>query len=553
MANIGTPRASFNPAPTERLERIDGREYRSAPVRGCLLPTALVRSTGLLTHLGTPREEWAHLSRAAYLQGKADAAESDALRYWNHITGALETVERVEGTHQKSKLGHAQDARRRIWKELPGALDTPEARRHYDRAVKALERAEPYLQNIGPAVEAPGKIRRDTNGRRWAVAPQLRDAAPAPPPPAAVRCTGPEPRVNWNAPYIDPLDALERVVAHREGLHTRFTEGLATTQGTAADGTQYFTRHRTVNARRSAQHYARQGSDRAAFVTVGRWREGEASRADENPAVTVPWIVLEIDGRGPDGKKSRTRSVELARRLVRRLLTYTGGGAEGLRISYTGGASVHLRLSHRLVGCPVYTSEADARQSLTRLVDGLCSDLPDVRAAVDDSCLRPRQMIRNVGTTHQHGGRCIELTPAELLQSDPLTFWGRSEAAPHQPYALPDPDTYGTFSQALHRLLTRTRDADATPSPALTALYCWKVPFGGARVEAIRGGVSEGRRNDSAYIMALYLLTYGRDPTEHPWEQLKDWNKRNDPPLPVGELQTCYRSATRSRAVAGTK
>lgn len=545
---LSNPRARTQPdAP--RVECIEGRTYRSAPVRGCLLPTALVRSTGLLTHMGTPREEWAHLARAVYLQGKADAADSDALRYWNHLTGALETVERIDGTHQKSKLGHAQDIRRRIWKQLPADVDTAEGRRHYHRTVKTLHRAAPYLRDVGPAVEAPDKIRRDTNGRRWTVAPALRDAAPAPPPPGTVRCSGPEPRVDWNGPQIDAMGALERVVAHREQLHERFTEGLAATEGTAPDGTRYFTRHRAVHARRSAQHYARQGSDRAAFVTVGRWRKGEADRADESPACTVPWIVLEIDGRGTDGRKSRTRSVELARRLVRRILTYTGGGAEGLRISYSGGASVHVRLSHRLVGCPVYSSEADAQRALTRLVDGLCSGLPQVRAAVDDSCLRPRQMIRNVGGTHQGGGRCIELAPAELLQADPLTFWGRSEAAPHQPCSLPSPDSYGTYSHALYRLLAHAPDGTGNTSTALTATYCCKVPFGGGRIAPIRGGVSEGRRNDAAYLMALYLLTYGRDPTADPWEALKQWNGRNDPPLSVSELGDVYASAKGSRAV----
>jgi hypothetical protein len=548
---IGTNSAGFNSAPKSgSVERIDGRQYRRAPVRGRKLPTALVRSIGLLSHMGTPREELPILARALHIDHVTAESDSEAVRYWNQHTGTLETVERIAGTFQKSAQGFTEDIRRRIWKKItPDGLESADARRDYERHRHATRRAAPYLVDVGPAVPHPDKRRRDFNGRRWAVAEELRDMPVAPDPAPLVRCTGPEPHVNWNALHIDVLDALERIVAHREQLHRQFTEGKAATSRDDDDRAGLsLTKHRAVDAQRSHQWHARHGSDRAAFVSVGRWRKGESAHADERPAVTVPWIVFEIDGRDDDGQKSRTRTAELARRLVRRLLTYTGT-ADALHLSYTGSTSIHVRLSHAAVGCPVYTSERDAAAALSALVDGICAGMPEVRAAIDDACLRPRQLIRCIGSTHRHGGRCIPLTVEDLLHADPLTWWGRSEAMPHEPYILPDPHTSTTFSPALYRLLTAHSTERQTPAEPLPAKHCCKPLNSTGTIAPIRDGVEEGRRNDSAYLMALYLLTNGREPPGSAWEHLKRWNGRCSPPLPVAELRVCYTSATRSRAV----
>ena len=558
--NIGSAQASFNfearpgqnstrSAPAVGLEQIEDRSYRRAPVRGRMLPATLIWSTGVLSHMGTPREEWGILARALHVMGATAKSTSKAVQYWNQHTGTLETVPRIDGTFQKSGQGFTEDIRRRIWKKItPNGLDDDDARRDYERHRHAARRIAPYLRDVGPAVRHPNKRRRDFNGRRWAVAEELRSMPAAPDPAPLVRCTGPGPRINWNALHIDVLDALERIVAHREQLHLDFTEGKAAKSREGDGSGLSLTRHRAVNAHRSHQWHATNGSERAAFVSVGRWRKGESTHADERPAVTVPWIIFEIDGRDGDGHKSRTRTAELARRLVRRLLTYTGT-ADALQISYTGGTSIHVRLTHGAVGCPVYTSERHAEHALRQLVDGVCAGLPEVRAAIDDACLRPRQLIRCIGSTHRHGGRCIPLTLNDLLHTDPLTWWGRSEATPHEPYTLPDPHTAATFSHALYRLLTTPSTERQTSAEPLRAPLCCKPPTQGSTIGAIRDGVEEGRRNRSAYLMALYLLTSGREPPGSAWDDLKAWSERCSPPLPLAELRRCYTSATRSRAV----
>ena len=441
MDRIPSPRQSFNPPPAtprKGLERIHGRTYRRAPVRGRLLPSALVRSTGLLTHMGTPREEWAILARALHVAAVAAGSTSDALRYVNAYTGTVETVERIPGTFQKSVQGFTEDLRRRIWKKTTAeGLDEPRRPKGLRTAPARPSPCGPFLRDVGPAVDAPRKYRRDVNGRRWTVAPELADSPTGAAPRAAVRCTGPAPRINWSAPYIDPLEALERIVPHRENLHLQFTEGLTCRADARPDGSRRWTRHRPAHATRSHRWHARNGSDRAAFVTVGRWREGEAERPEARPAVTVPWIVFELDGRDSNGRKDRGRTVALARRLVRRLLTYTGT-PDALQISYTGRTSVHVRLAHAAVGCPIYSSERAATAALRAFVDGVCSGMPDVRAAVDDAALQPRQMIRAIGSTHQHGGRCIPVDVSELLHADPRSPFG-ADPKPHRSSPSPCP------------------------------------------------------------------------------------------------------------------
>ena len=558
MANIGTPRASFNPAPTERLERIEGRQYRGAPVRGRMLPTGLVRSTGLLTHRGTVREEWAILARALHVQHVTDRSDSEAIRYTNAALQTVETVERIPGTFQKSGQTFTEDIRRRLWRKATPEeqLQDADMRRDYERHRGARARIAPYLQDVGPAVRADSKLRRDLNGRRWRVSEELRSCPAAPEPAPFDRCTGPAPRIDWSGLHIDAMGTLAAVIAHRENLHTRFTEGLSC--GTLG------TRHRPKHGYRSHRWHAMQGKDSAGFVSVGRWREGEASRPDVDPAVTVPWIVWEIDGRRPDGTKCRYRSHALAVKAVRRLLSHTELSPDDLVISYSGSESVHIRIPHTVIGCPVYRNENNAVEHIHNFTRALLSDLPDVREAIDPACFRPRQMIRMIGTTHRHGGRCTHIPTRELLQGDPYVTFAHAHAGAPAPYRLPDPDTVGTYCPALARLLyTAHPQADSTPTEhheaaraPLPATHCCKTPSTpseGDVIGRIRGGVSEGERNRSAYLMALYLLTYGRAGPREPWERLQDWNKRNDPPLPVGELRTCYRSATRSRAVAGTK
>jgi putative DNA primase/helicase len=63
--------------------------------------------------------------------------------------------------------------------------------------------------------------------------------------------------------------------------------------------------------------------------------------------------------------------------------------------------------------------------------------------------------------------------------------------------------------------------------------------------EVIDGGIKEGARNESAYVMARYLLNPregGHDEYEAK-RRLKEWNQENDPPLEDQELDQIFDSA----------
>jgi len=71
----------------------------------------------------------------------------------------------------------------------------------------------------------------------------------------------------------------------------------------------------------------------------------------------------------------------------------------------------------------------------------------------------------------------------------------------------------------------------------------WDVDLGEEiNINELLDGVEEGRRNNSAIIIASYYRIKGFT-KEQAWEQLKLWNEKNKPPLPEKELQTVLDSA----------
>ena len=627
MDNIGTPRASFNPPPdSPPVEEVKARATAGTGFMGVMLPAGLVDT--FVTHMGTPRLELLVASRLAYLVQRSDAAGSDAVRYYNRHTGAHTTAERIEGTAQSSIQRLAEHLyvvveRRSVPDD---ELDNPDFRRFYDRVRAAAGRAEAagWIRCEGHAVPAPTKREADLNGLRWSVHPALRRAPIAPRHNDYTPCSGPEYRPDLNALHVSPWSVIRHIRAER-GLGDEFTAS----RYCKALGS----RHRThANAEGSADWHARHGSDTPRFQTIGRYRTDEADRAGTRRACTVPWIVLELDGKGLE------ESLRHAAKIRERLRSY-GLADEHVVYSYTGGRSVHIRVPHSAVGSPVYDSEEAAQDALTAFIDGLCAGMPDVRAAVDDACTRPGQLLRMIGTRYQaehkvdntgwapviarklrsrpgvdskqqalaitakvcetlerfgleisthtadtdphralttvldfHGphaarlqipkgyqearsNRCIRIDPAEIDTLAHTHIEERSAAQHYHGQPLPSPHT-APHTPALSRLLRgRTSTVDRSPTDSgqpLTAPHCWKATRKGGTIGRIRGGVSEGERNRSAYLMTLYLLTYGRGGPDPPWKRLQDWNQLNHPPLPSSELAGVYRSATRSRAVKST-
>lgn len=595
------------------------RSYRQGPVYGAAIPTAVLRTTGFVTHMNTLRLETPALGRMAYLQAVSDQhhelshqlrpvqqqhAEpgnqvkqgdqvveedqqlppdapsqralftgdgapsshepsstapteeptvSSAYQYTNIYSGRNHIVRREAGSVVKSIQGIAEDLYRRIHKRLPppqDPLEDPRFRSFYDRVRRAMQRAartdqaedtsnpsliasegtvadipsptrsahirpsekpddrigrpkdqpSPLVCHLGPAVPSQNKLVRDRNGQRWQVSPALQSTPPekVAQTTRAVRSSGPAPTVPWHRPYLDPMQIAEAIYAHREALHKQFTHGWkATIQK------RQWTRHQPRHARRSETSIATQGSDRPSFISVGRWREDEIDRRHLDSAVTVPWIIADIDGTGP------ATSAKHAKTLCRLLVKY-GLDPSHLIVSYTGGHGYHVRIPHGAVGCPVYQDVEAAQTLLTQFFDELCTGHPKLRAAIDDTACRPTQMIRMIGSDRPHGGRCVAVAGDIFLELHHLVLLGHSDNTRYDGFSLPRPEeapyTPGlkylllpedltTKHHSLHhrviRLLQRStsphklqlrRSTDAqkkerTGSAIHVNNYCWKPHF----------------------------------------------------------------------------
>ncbi|PEN04634.1 hypothetical protein CRI93_14845 [Longimonas halophila] len=526
-----------------------------------------------------------------------------AYQYVNAYSGREHVVERQLGTFIKSIQGIAEDLYRRIYKRLPPAQDPladPDFRKIYERVLRALqrvsspaaiagaegdtlpretapaapipskrptpkrppreERSGPLLQRLGPAVPSPNKLVRDRNGQRWRASRALRSAPPekAAQTTRAVRASGPAPRIPWHRPYLDPLQVTEALYAHREALHERFTHGW---KATIQDG--QWTRHQLRHARRSETSIATQGSDRPSFISVGRWREDEITRRHPDSAVTVPWIIADIDGEDP------ATSAKHAKTLCR-LLVKCGLDPSHLVVSYTGGRGCHVRIPHGAVGCPIYQDVDAASVLLSRFFDTLCTDHPRLRAAIDDAACRPTQMIRMIGSDRTHGGRCVAVTGDTFLELHPLVLFGHSDNSRYDGFTLPKPEeapyTPGlgylllpedltTKHHPIHRPVTQLLQGWTSPNRLQLRIdtnaqkkgrggsaihvnqYCWKPhfsrppPTGDSQLHQPGNGPSEviGRlmnpvqegeawgeaversyvgRNKACFIMGLYAYTY---------------------------------------------
>jgi hypothetical protein len=542
-----------------------------------------------------------------------------AYQYVNVYSGREHLVERRPGTFIKSIQGVAEDLYRHIHKRLLPAQDPladPGFRAFYDRVLPALQRVSgpsahgsgahgsdtslakanvshaegdtlpcdpaptaptpskrrapsqsprderpgPLLQRLGPAVPSANKLVRDRNGQRWRAGPALQAAPPAKAAQTtrAVRSSGPAPTIPWHRPYLDPLQVAEALYAHREALHERFTHGW---KATIQDG--QWTRHQPRNARRSETSIATQGSDRPSFISVGRWREDEITRRHPDSAVTVPWIIADIDGDDPATSAKHTQT-------LCRLLIKCGLDPSHLVVSYTGGRGCHVRIPHGAVGCPIYQDTEAASALLSQFFDELCTDHPELRAAIDDAACRPTQMIRMIGSDRNHGGRCIAITGDTFLELHPLILFGHSDNNRYSGFTLPKPEeapytprlgylllTEGQVtkhhpihhpvtqllqrSASPHKLQLRT-NADAqkkerTDSALHVNQYCWKPHFSrppprgdlqpnlpdddclgviDRLMDPVREAEAWGEaaecpyvgRNKACFIMGLYATTY---------------------------------------------
>lgn len=470
---------------------------------------------------------------------------------------------RREGEHVKSVQTYAEDAWRRLYKRaVPEGdpLEHEEFETFYRRLQKAMQRTS-YVENRGNAVTSGGRINRHEHGRRMAPSEEVRAAAEGSQvtaPPQAVPTTAPDSfsvrksgtDADTDADSRDVVWEMERSVAKSEELHKAFTHAI--TAGRLVGP------RRSGKGRRFERRRARDADGRPHYLSVGWWREEEVQRKGTTRAVRVPWLIAEIDGRGSRGDKNRQISDQLARRLLRRLKEF-GVDLSEVVVSYSGNASIHVRIPDGVVGCPIYRSEQAATSALRRFFDEVCRDDTGLRKAIDNTVLRPSQLIRAIGSVHEDTGRRTVGTTADRYLKKPSSFlWSLSEPefrySPPESYPLP---RRAEFNPKLAGILyTKPPSSDSSPEGNVSQL----VSSSTGAVARLRDGVSEGEawgldvggyahaegRNWAALIWSHFVL--GQDQTErNAKDALRKWNKQNDPPLPENELRRVFDHALRYR------
>ncbi len=552
-------------------DRSPDRAYRSAFTRSVPLRAGYVeRRSGILTRQSTPRLDLLFDSRAVHLTRKSDNA---SCRVFEMHSG--ERVNRRRGEFFKSIQSFTEDIWTRIYRRaVPqgNPLAHEDFHRLYRRLQKAVQRGSETF-NIGPTVPNVRKRDADRFGRRWRPSENLKRAGAncyAEPRPF-VLCTPPAENdadslslaPSGSSEYIDVWQQAAQHVARSQKLHRRFTHAVTCS---SLYGNRY-----TAHGRRYERKHARVGDREAAsprYLTIGRWRKDEVQRHDRSKcAVTVPWVIAEIDGRNDGGEKCKRVSDRLARRLLH-LLKDTGVDLEDVVVSYSGNASVHVRIPHSLLGCPIYRSSRAAINALSALFDRLCGDDLELRRAIDDACFRPGQLIRAIGGIHEDTGRrTVGATGDEFLDKPCYYLWYLSEPQfQYAPLDMPHPrGTDASTDLIKHLTLTPSYDTQHTPDHDCETLASDRAPAEGARrrpkgvLRRIAEGVAEGEpwgsdierpecvgRHWAAVFWSHKMLDEAPS-TMRARTRLWSWNKQNSPRLPLQELNKVFTSVYKWR------
>jgi hypothetical protein len=551
------------------IDRPEGRRYREAPIRAVDLPKPFIEEVGgAFTNLGTIRTELLVAARAAYLLRRSEASSADALLYPERKPGFEKYdfyAEKKEGTLIKSLQGFAEDIWRRVYKKaVPEGkpTDDPEFEAFYDSVRMQIARSS-HVNVLGPAVAHPNSLVQDYHGRRIALSDGLEQAAEghfAPAQPRFVRCRGPE-----QDETTDLWTYIERVTAQKNDLHRSFSKALT--------ASRLDRRHRTAEGRRFERQHQRDGIDGPSYVSVGRWRPEEIGRTDRpSCAVRVPWIIADID---PPFGKGRYWCARQARVLLC-LLRERGVDLSDVVVSYSGNSSIHVRLPDGFIGCPLYQNAQAAAKTIQQLFGRLCKGNETLLAAVDGNLFHPGHLIRVIGSVHPRTGRRVVGTDGRTFLRKPSEFlFYHAERdfqySPPKRYPLP---RRASFTKGLSQLLKPGREDANPPRQAgsqeggedkgvrQSRSGYGRGSAGGTDcrlvLDRVRPGVAEGEdwgtdidpryvgRNWAALFVAHEQLRQKGEPARA-WRAVRDWNRRNEPPLDGDELTGVFEKALRFR------
>lgn len=279
---------------------------------------------------------------------------------------------------------------------------------------------------------------------------------------------------------------------------------------------------------------AREGFNREALTSIGRWRRGEV--ADKAAPVYIPWLTIDIDRTDPVDAFADTRT------LVTELL-HRGYDMERVLVSFSGNRGYHIQISMDQFGSPVFTNSDSARVAISEIVNGI---VDDHNIEVDSSVFSPLSLLRTAGSKHATSGlrKVMWTSPEFMALSLEDVYKGSME---YESTEFPDPlsgaineDIYDSYIEAMDRAQSKLyRMMKEKPKRKSKGV-----------IDRIKQGIDEGEvwhefhvgRNKAAFILACYLLE--RYNTHSAREQLDRWNTKNTPPLPRRELDSTFRSAS---------
>jgi hypothetical protein len=291
---------------------------------------------------------------------------------------------------------------------------------------------------------------------------------------------------------------------------------------------------------------AREGLDKPAFTSIGRWRTGEAG--DEDAPVLIPLFTIDIDRRNM--VDAWQDALEIVSRLDR-------GNYDLSRcfVSFSGSKGFHVQITADQFGTPIFSDSRAAREMAGIVASSLTYGME--RDATVES---PNSLIRITGSKHGQSGMYRTTWRADQFESLDLEEI-LHHASQHIPSQLPE----AVMGEAVEEVKARfEKMAESASRTLYERMRNRRMGGGSATGEAINsllGGVEESvewnpnyppSREWAAYILACWLYEGKRtgddkiDAADTVLDKMKVWNERNVPNLTPGQIRGRLMSAKRT-------
>lgn len=294
---------------------------------------------------------------------------------------------------------------------------------------------------------------------------------------------------------------------------------------------------------------AGRGSDKAAYTSIGRWRQGEFGRRDK--PVRYPYFIIDIDRE--DLETAWDDVLEILARAEER-----GYDLSRIFVSFSGRRGFHVYISTSMFGSPVFSDSRAAEQ----MAAYVCGDLT-VDIERDKSVESSKSLIRVTGSRHPDTGLYKTTWLAcDFRMYDLYEIMGHARG--HRPFEFPDTFEGDVAEEGCAHFLDLAKNASiALYDKIRRERFNGGGKVAGDGIKALIDGVAEGEnfhshhvgRNKACYNLACWLQEGKKTgdsevdaATERGgvMEGLLVWNARNTPSLSRTEVRGRVASARRT-------